>query len=360
MKVAVLLGEITGRGGMESALSKTVEKFNRSSKDRMKLFILGGSVDQKWLSNIVKDDYFLLSSARDMKLKRYIRCITVAPKKIVDFAPDIILAADEKSVLYSLILRKLCLKNILVGSWIHFSLTSLNNIYQNLLHKLDFHLAISEGLRKELIALGVGKSKIYLVYNPVDVKSEMVARPLKQTHILYIGRLIYDGQKRVNDLLNACAKLTGDWKLTVIGDGSDKEKLQDLSEKLKISPKINWLGWQEEPFDCIQDASTLVLTSNYEGFGLVLVEAMSRGIPCISSDCPVGPSDIIKRDVNGWLYPVGKISELTSILQKLINSEIELFDPRIVKNSVQKYDIDIFNRNLKDALLAELRKQTSG
>ncbi|GEB77517.1 glycosyltransferase [Sporolactobacillus inulinus] len=358
MKVAILLGEVTGKGGMETVISHTVSLFNKfNNRSEMKVFVLGGSRDETWLKKIGNEHYYCLCAANEAKAKRYLKCVFRAPSMIKKFEPDVILGADEKSVLYAKLFSKFFKRKPKIGTWIHFSLTSITGFYRNIIKTADFHLSISEGLKQEYVSNGLADdSNIHLIYNPLNLNHLMINRPSDKLELIYVGRLIYDGQKRVNDLLNAVSKIEGDWQLTIIGDGKDRDKLFRLSKKLGIDRKIIWLGWQDHPFDCIKSASLLLLTSEYEGFGMVLVEAMSRGIPCISTDCPVGPSDIIKNNVNGWLYSVRDNQALTDLLNQIVRGEKPLPDAVKIRQSVEKYDENKFSIRLFNVLEHELTK----
>lgn len=89
-----------------------------------------------------------------------------------------------------------------------------------------------------------------------------------------------------------------------------------MAEELDLN--VDWRGWFDDPWKEIANNGIdyLVLSSKFEGFGMVLAEAISRGIPVISSNCPVGPADIIKPDINGFLYTPGDREELHNILLK--------------------------------------------
>ena len=106
--------------------------------------------------------------------------------------------------------------------------------------------------------------------------------------------------------------MQGDWKLHVLGDGSDFEKCQAYGRELNIDDRIVWYGWQQHPWKLVQQdikkVSALLLTSSFEGFPMTLLEALSWGIPCISADCVSGPVDIIQPDVNGHLYQPGDMT----------------------------------------------------
>lgn len=102
----------------------------------------------------------------------------------------------------------------------------------------------------------------------------------------------FEGQKRVKDLLDGLSQAQGDWKLHVLGDGSDFEKCRAYGRELKIDNRIVWHGWQKHPWEVVRQdikkVSALLLTSSFEGFPMTLLESMSWGIPCISADCVSG------------------------------------------------------------------------
>ena len=114
-----------------------------------------------------------------------------------------------------------------------------------------------------------------------------------------------------------------------------------MSTEKNIQEKISWLGWQEQPFSVVDQADLLLLHSKNEGFGLVLVEAMMRGIPCVAADCPVGPASIVQNGINGWLYNMDDERELQKIIQEIIDKKRKLPDPEVVQKSVEKFEKDV-------------------
>ncbi|MGX7233345.1 glycosyltransferase, partial [Enterococcus italicus] len=140
------------------------------------------------------------------------------------------------------------------------------------------------------------------------------------------------------------------WALTFdfYGDGPDREKILNLVEEFKLDEFVFIHGWITNPFEKIVQADYLVLSSKLEGFGMVLVESISRGLMCISSNCKVGPADIIKESINGYLY--NNDSDLLELLIKCINN------PRYrnyenVKQSIESYYTDNYFKNLYKILL---------
>ena len=82
-----------------------------------------------------------------------------------------------------------------------------------------------------------------------------------------------------------------------------------------------------------EHASALLLNSNFEGLPMVIAEGMSYGIPAIATDCKTGPEDLIKSNLNGYLYPVGDYSKLSEYLKKFINDDVD-FDSQKIKDSI--------------------------
>ena len=147
---------------------------------------------------------------------------------------------------------------------------------------------------------------------------------VKNKRVIAVGRL--DHQKGFDRLIQAwkLVQHTGrfsDWKLDIFGQGEWREMLQQMIDKqglqntVKINPPTNAI------LNEYVHSSLLVMSSNYEGFGMVLVEAMSCGVPVISFDCKCGPKDIIQPGINGLLVPNGDIQALADAMMKVMEDE---------------------------------------
>lgn len=147
---------------------------------------------------------------------------------------------------------------------------------------------------------------------------------VKNKRVIAVGRLDY--QKGFERLIQAwkLVQHTGrfsDWKLDIFGQGEWREMLQQMIDKqglqntVKINPPTNAI------LNEYVHSSLLVMSSNYEGFGMVLVEAMSCGVPVISFDCKCGPKDIIQPGINGLLVPNGDIQALADAMMKVMEDE---------------------------------------
>ena len=137
--------------------------------------------------------------------------------------------------------------------------------------------------------------------------------------IISVGRL--ERQKNYPSLIRAfgrTAEKHPDWILEIYGDGSQKKSLRRLVDELHLSDNVFIREPVQSVADRFSEASCFVLSSKYEGFGLVIVEAMSCGLPVVSYDCPCGPKDIISDGEDGFLVPTGDERMLAEKMNFLI------------------------------------------
>ncbi len=132
--------------------------------------------------------------------------------------------------------------------------------------------------------------------------------------VLGVGRLV--PQKDFPTLLRAFARVraTTEARLLVLGEGRELERLQALAEELGIARDVALPGFDPNPVSAMARAAVFVLSSAWEGFGNVLVEALATGCPVVSTDCPSGPSEILEGGRYGRLVPVGDVSAMADAI----------------------------------------------
>lgn len=152
------------------------------------------------------------------------------------------------------------------------------------------------------------KAPTAIIPNPVLCKADVQIKSFNERDnvIVTLGRLDLF-QKRHDVLVNAFAAFSQkhpEYKLVIYGDGPDENRIRDLILKLGLNDKVILAGVTSNPQDSIKNAKFFVLSSDFEGIPNALIEAMSIGLPCISTDCrPGGASLLIKNNINGIIVP---------------------------------------------------------
>ncbi|MEO0133012.1 MAG: glycosyltransferase [candidate division WOR-3 bacterium] len=183
-----------------------------------------------------------------------------------------------------------------------------------------FVTAPSQMLGNVVKSLGLESDRVKIVSNGVVSNPPRILN--REPIILFVGSIIET--KGVYVLLEAFSQIATDMvgvKLIYIGEGDDLIKLKELVKIKNLEEKVTFLGAlsNEEVLDWMSRSKLLVLPSFYEGQGVVLLEAMSVGTPCVGSNTG-GIPEIITNE-NGWLFEVGNINELSRILLEATNNE---------------------------------------
>lgn len=164
---------------------------------------------------------------------------------------------------------------------------------------------------------------IEVIPNPLPFYPKKVSSCKNKT-IISVGRL--EAQKGYDELVEVWNKLFKkypDWKLEIYGEGSLKKELQEKIDTLGMNNSLLLKGTDKRIMKRYLESSIYVMTSKYEGFGMVLVEAMACGLPVVSFDCPCGPKDIIKDGEDGFLIRNRDLDEMAKKLEFLIQNETQ-------------------------------------
>lgn len=143
--------------------------------------------------------------------------------------------------------------------------------------------------------------------------------PLEAKTVVAVGRLTY--QKGFDLLLQAwaevCRRVSG-WQLAIVGDGELRSALSAQAESLGLAGCVTFVPATKDVVAVYRDASVLAMSSRYEGFGMVLLEAQTVGLPVVSFACKCGPSEIVNDGVDGYLVAPGDVDAMADRLVRLM------------------------------------------
>ncbi len=226
--------------------------------------------------------------------------------------------------IHNYLVSKFVSKNIKKIGWEHNHHNN-NKKYINALVKsckgLDYLVPVSkelEGFYHEYLG-----DKVINISNCIDKVPTKLSK-LESKNLIAVGRL--SKEKGFDDMLKLFKKVSIkylDWKLNIIGDGMEKNNLLDLSKELKLGDKVVFHGYQNKDYinNMLSDSSIYLMTSHTECLPLVLIEAMSYGIPCLSYTSAQGANEIIDDNVNGYLIENRNEDEMIEKISILIENE---------------------------------------
>jgi glycosyltransferase involved in cell wall biosynthesis len=201
-------------------------------------------------------------------------------------------------------------------------------------------IAISEGVRKVLLDMRlIDEKRIHVIYNPVPLP------PLAQNRrligvptILACGRL--EPQKDYETLLRVFARVRSKIhaRLLILGEGSLESSLKRQAAELGITDAVRFAGFVADPGLHMNEAAVFVHTARYEGFGVVLLEALARRCPIIATDCPGGIRTVLDNGTFGALVPLDDDEALSQAIVSVLNGSLTFPDP---KKHLEKFDPDV-------------------
>lgn len=307
----------------KSLISKIISKIGIFLNNRC------GFLNKKYMNNIAKDIYF----------PKKIRNNFITYLNNQNY--DVIVAVEGiYSLLLAIISNELNAKTI---GWQHNSYDAyfntykkycwnLNELFKENITKLDKYIVLTD-YDKKLFEKHMKLSNVLRIYNPLSFESNEKSECISK-NILFVGRLV-EQQKGIDLLIKAfkiVAKQNKDWTLTIVGDGPDKQKIINLIKQYNLEDRVILKPFTNDVQKYYLESSLFVSTSRWEGFGLVITEAMECGLPVIAFDNS-GPREIINESgMNGILIPCNNIELLAKEILNLIDNKNRLIN--ISKNSI--------------------------
>jgi glycosyltransferase involved in cell wall biosynthesis len=232
-------------------------------------------------------------------------------------------------------------------------------LYKRVYSNYDKVICQSKYMQQDLVTnYNFPIEKTEVIYNPIDINrvTTLYKMPVKypfgegSINLINVGQFRY--QKRHDLLIKAFAKLDKKYTLTLIGDGDKRAEIEELVKKLNIMDRVAFLGHQKNPYAYLKKADLFVLTSEFEGFPNVVLEANLCGLPVVAFETIGVNDEVIREGVNGILVPFDDIKKLYSAIRDI---KIEEFNKSKMQEIIkEKYSITSIIKNyqklLKDRL----------
>lgn len=339
--------ELSGSGGTETVFRKVL--LNLADDYHIILYLTNQPDDQTWLKNLKANTNIEIHSCQHDKLSKMIYLSNIFIKAKRD---DHFIISGVNIILFAANIRRLFCRHYQITSWIHYSLDHQSMFNPQVLTRADNHWAISSAVKRSLEQLGISSDQIKLIYNPIEPVSE-TNQPDQSgmLKLVYVGRLQLHDQKNLSELLQAVNAYHSETQLTLFGHARNQEAFEKavINSRHDSHAEIRIHQWTPDPWSVILDEihpQALVLTSKFEGLPMVMLEAISRGIPVITSKFS-GYDDIIQEKVNGVSYHSGNIKELQKCFD--IAQSIN-WDSQTIKQSINKFYNEHYFNHLRDVL----------
>ncbi|REG98463.1 glycosyltransferase family 4 protein [Flavobacterium aquicola] len=347
MKILYIAPDITDSGGISRVISLKTNYFVCSFNYKVVILSVNDCTSNRFYDFHSDIKWFNIKKTKNLFFFRnYIRLI----KEIISKEkPDVIVICD--AVLWLFIPWFLQTKIPIIFET-HFSVSfekvKNRSLYtklrsglvhffkQKTINKFSCFVSVTDEGSKEWNA----KNKI-VIPNPVSFK---VAEKANLVNKRAMAVCMIPHIKGLDRLLLIWSRITQthpDWQLDIYGQLAADSEYQEMANKLNISNNINFLSPVKDIQHSYNQSSVFLMTSRTEAFGMVLIEAMASGVPCIAYDCPSGPRVIIDDEVNGFLIEDGNSDLFVQKLELLIEDENLRFQMgKAAQESIKKYEIE--------------------
>ncbi|MEX2140290.1 MAG: glycosyltransferase [Pirellulales bacterium] len=234
-------------------------------------------------------------------------------------------------------------------------------------HKADGVVAVSRGVGEGLLEFQVSQQQVHVIHNAIHLESiESLARqaPLgfpsgDLPTVITVGR--HAREKDQETLIRAFGRTRKclPARLILVGRGPWRKNLEALVRELGLADTVMFAGWQENPFSWLGRSDLFVLSSRFEGFGNVIVEAMACGLPVISTDCHSGPREILRDGADGILVPVGDVEALADGMTNVLSdNELRAGLAHKARSRAADFDIALIGVQYESLLESLMRQKT--
>lgn len=343
MKLLYITNGITGSGGLERVLSVKASILADDFAYQSHILTLN-EMDKKLFYSFSNNVQLHSISVSGNPLQYFMQYKKGIQKIVDQIQPDIILVCDDG--LKGFFLPKLIRTK---AKWIYerhvsklIETKSGQGFVKSISTKGKWFLMDKLGSSfSKFIVLTDGNKKEWKTLNNLEVIPNPLSfypdesSSLDQKTVICVGKISYQkGQDLLVKAWDIIRQKHPDWKLELYGTANE----QFLNTENLNKKGIQYFPPEKNILEKYMNSSIYVMSSRFEGFGMVLIEAMACGVPCVSFDCNYGPSDIIDHNVDGFLVENGNVKELANHILQLVNNEnIRLAMGKRAKQNVKKF-----------------------
>ena len=344
-KLIIILPSLLG-GGSERVMIHVANNLNR---DKFEIIIILLKKEGRYIDDLpanVRCINLNVSQARYAAFKII--------KEIREIKPDVVLSTLGHLNLIIMMLKPFLPKNIKLIAR-ESSIVSIINkdekyprlfdfLYSKLYKYFDFIICQCQFMKEDLINnYNINEEITVVINNPVNIpridlinENDEVVFDRNKTNLLAVGSL--KEVKGYDLLIQAIARLENNYHLTILGEGKEEDSLKALAKALNIESKVSFLGFKKDPHYYMNQADIFVLSSRYEGFPNVVLEANACGLPAVAFNCPGGVGEIVEDGVNGFLVENGNVDKMVETIIK--SSNYNWKKDNIIQRMKDKYSID--------------------
>lgn len=342
-KICFLIANLSGKGGTERVTCYLASALTKNGYE-VDIISCQGSSSNYSVDLSVKIKYLNAENVRN-PIVRKVNNIYEIYKYVKKRQIDYIIAVDIYIYLYLLPVQ--LFNGTKCIAWEHF------NYYISSMKSSGLARKMASVFADQIVVLGKQDLENYkknyknihnirYIYNPVNFNSENDYN-IDSKEIIAVGRLTNQkGFDRLIDIWNIIEHKNNvdGWNLKIYGEGELKDDLQEKINEYGLS-NIKLMGYTENIEKVMENAAIFLLTSRYEGFVLVLIEALTKKIPCISFDCKEGPREIIDNGVNGYIVEDDNIDKYAEKLYYLMsNNKVRKTFSANSQKDLYRFDID--------------------
>lgn len=320
--ISLIVGDITRFGGTERAVTNLANLLiNKYEVCIVSLYHPASSHLQFKLNEDVKIAYLNLEVPKNIVQRnfQYLKLVNILRKHIVTTTTDFLIStAHSVSFILPLVVLFRKTKSIAAEHIARRSLPFVSKLLQRISYPfIDIVVVLSPSAKENYSFC----KKTYIIPNSLPFSSILKSKQNNKV-IISVGRISVE--KGIDRLIDVALKLRDDidgWKIKVFGNGPYEDECRDMIDELNLNHIISLNNAVSNIHNEYLNSDILVMTSRYEAFPMVLLEAKACGVPVIAYDCPEGPREIIRDGVDGLLIEDGNVALMVEKLRLLMSDD---------------------------------------